>query len=94
MMSVRFSGFDGMAGSQNRHGWAQMPLGAIGECSFDKSLKWALFRASKDRIRSYRKKSFRNLDISFYDSKPADFVSSQKKSDLYFRRNHDRTTDT
>lgn len=65
MMSIRFSGFDGMAGSQNRHGWAQMPLGAIGECSFDKSLKWALFRASKGRIRSY----------------------------LYFRRNHDRTTD-
>ena len=32
---------------------------------------------------THRKKSFRNLDISFYDSKPADFVSSQKKSEKY-----------
>ena len=72
MMSIRFSGFDGMAGSQNRHGWTQMPLGAIGEYSFDKLFKWGLSRASKGRIRSYRKKSFRDLDISFYDSKSAD----------------------
>nr|DAD86210.1 MAG TPA: protein of unknown function (DUF5372) [Caudovirales sp. ctUL28] len=32
---------------------------------------------------THRKKSFRNLDISFYDSKSADFVSRQKKSEKY-----------
>nr|DAW24233.1 MAG TPA: protein of unknown function (DUF5372) [Caudoviricetes sp.] len=35
---------------------------------------------------THRKKSLQDLGISFYDSKPADFVSSQKNTDLYFRR--------
>nr|DAL49127.1 MAG TPA_asm: protein of unknown function (DUF5372) [Caudoviricetes sp.] len=38
---------------------------------------------------THRKKSFRDLDISFYDSKPTDLQAvrkSQKNTDLYFRK--------